>query len=115
MRYRALDNWGDYSLGKPWLVNSPAAVAQAVLTRLLLWRGEWFVDTTDGTPYSEEVLGKLFGTRNPQVAIKQRILGTPGVIAITSFSSSFNGDTRELLVNATIDTAFGPATISQVL
>jgi len=115
MKYRKLDNWGDYTIGKPWLVNSPDAVAQAVLTRLRLWRGEWFLDSTDGTPYSQDVLGKLYASRTPEVAIKQRILGTPGVTAITAFTSRFDGDSRQLTVSATIDTVYGPAMINEVL
>ena len=42
MRYRPLDANGDYTVGIPFLVNSPACVGQAVLTRLKLFLGEWF-------------------------------------------------------------------------
>lgn len=112
MKYRALDPLGDYTIGKPFLSNSPDTVAQAILTRLKLWRGEWFLDTTEGTPYTEEVLGKSL---SPEISIKQRILGTPGVTAITAFSMSFDGNTRLLTVNATVDTLYGPATVNQAL
>jgi hypothetical protein len=114
MKYRALDSLGDYTVGRPFLVNSPGAVAQAIGTRLKLWRGEWFVDLSDGTPYNEDVLGKR-SNRNPESAIKQRILATPGVTAITTFSSSFDGDSRLLTINATVDTLYGPVTVSEVL
>jgi len=114
MRYRALDPLGDYTIGKPFLVDSPEAVAQAISTRLKLWRGEWFLDTTDGTPYSGEVLGKTMA-RTPEVAIKQRILGTPGVNAITAFSALYDGNSRVLTINAAVDTAYGPVTVSEVL
>lgn len=40
------------------LVNSPEAVAQAIKTRFLLWYGQWFLDTTEGTPWIQSVLGK---------------------------------------------------------
>jgi hypothetical protein len=110
MRYRQLDPQGDYTIGKPFLVNSPQTVEQAVLTRLKLWKGEWFVDTSDGTPWlgtstSPGVLGKQFG-KDPNVYIKQRILGTPGVTAITAYSSSYDGTTRKLTIQATIATQF---------
>lgn len=114
MKYRALDSLGDYTIGKRFLENSPTCVAQAVQTRLNLWKGEFFVDTSDGTPYSEEVLGKR-GQRVPEAAIKKRILGTPGVTAITAFSSQYDGDTRALLINANLDTLYGPASISTAL
>jgi hypothetical protein len=110
MRYRQLDANGDYTVGKPFLVNSPETVQQAVLTRLKLWQSEWFVDTSDGTPWigtstSPGILGKQFG-RDPNVHIKQRILATPGVTGITAYSSSYNGVTRKLTITVTIATQF---------
>ncbi len=117
MKYRKLDASGDYSLGSgaDFLSNSPEAVAQAVLTRLRLWLGEWFVDTSDGTPYLTEILGKRKGGKNPDGAIRQRILGTTGVTEITDYSSSFDGSTRKFTVSATITTDYGTATITETL
>ncbi len=49
MRYRAWDANGDYTFGqgsKNFLVNSPQCVAQAVVSRLRLQLGEWFIDTS---------------------------------------------------------------------
>lgn len=117
MRYRQLDGNGDYQLGgtSVFLVNSPETVAQAVLTRLRLWLGEWFIDTTDGTPWSQEILGKLRQGRNPDAAIKERILGTPGVQEIVSYDSTFDGASRRLSITATLTTDYGQATISEVL
>lgn len=115
MRYRALDANGDYSFGQGsanFLVNSPAAVAQAVLTRLDLFQGEWFLDTTEGTPYGAQVLGEH--TRATyDAAIRSRILGTQGVTGITSYASSVSG--RDLTVTATIATAYGEVAISTSL
>lgn len=52
MRYRREDPEGDYTFGQgdgTFLVNSPECVAQAVKTRFELWKGQWFLDTTEGT------------------------------------------------------------------
>jgi len=116
MRYRKLDAAGDYTLGsgQDWLVNSPEAVAQAVRTRLALNLGEWFVDTTDGMPWDTEVLGKRTALTRDAV-IKDRILGTPGVTAITEYSSNFDGNTRRFSVTATITTAYGTAQVDTTL
>jgi hypothetical protein len=117
MRYRALSASGDYTFGqgtKNFLVNSPDAVAQAVITRLKLLAGEWFLDITEGTPYSTEVLGT--GTRDTyDEAVRDRILGTEGVLEITGYSSTYSGETRNLTVSATISTIYGETTIQQVL
>lgn len=111
MRYRALDANLDYTVGIPFLANSPATVGQAVLTRLKLLQGEWFLDVTDGTPYLQRILGKHYGS-NPDAYIKQRILGTQGVTSILSYTSTFDGATRKFTVNATIATIYGTTTIS---
>ncbi len=117
MRYRKLDENGDYTLDNAaaFYVDSPEAVAQAVLTRLRLWRGEWFIDITDGTPWNTEILGKRQKGRNPDTAIRTRILQTKGVTEILSYSSNYDGNTRRLTVDATIGTTYGTATITETL
>ncbi|WP_288074684.1 hypothetical protein [Pseudomonas sp.] len=117
MRYRKLDAAGDYSFGQgraDFHQDTPEAVAQAVLTRLQLLRGEWFVDTSDGTPWKTEILGEH--TRDSyDMAIRSRILGTPGVTQIDDYSSSFDPDTRSLSVTAIITTDYGQTTLSGAL
>lgn len=111
MRYRPLSPTGDYTVGQPFLTNSPACVAQAVKTRLLLFLGEWFLDTSDGTPWFQSIVGKHPNT-DPSTFVKQRILGTPNVISILSFTSSFDGPARKFSMTSTIATAYGNTTVS---
>lgn len=122
MRYRALDANGDYIFGfgpSEFLQNSPEAVAQAVMTRLNLKTGEWFLDTSDGTPYATDVVG--VGTKPLyDAAIRERILDTQSqgqnvVNEIISYSSSLDPTTRKLSINATIDTIYGEATLALVV
>ena len=114
MRYRREDDDGDYTFGQgddTWLINTPEAVAQAVKTRFLLWYGQWFLDTTEGTPWIQSVLGK----QRPEVynlAIRQRILETPGVNSITAFDTTLNTSSRRVVFTATIDTIYGTTTVS---
>lgn len=117
MRYRKLTPEGDYALGgrQAFLVNSPETVAQAVLTRLRLWRGEWFIDVRDGTPYLQEILGKRRLGRNPDAAIRERILGTEGVREILTYESTYDGNTRRLSVTATLSTIYGTTSITESL
>jgi hypothetical protein len=105
VRYRQLSPLGDYTIGLPFYVNDPQAVAQAVYTRLKLWLGEFFLDVTDGTAYLTGVLAERYG-KNPDAIIKARILGTTGVTAINSYSSTFNGPSRTLTVSANLQTAY---------
>jgi len=115
MRYRQLSPTGDNTFcsgNTVFLVNSPAAVRQAILTRLNLWQGQWFLDQTVGTAWMQQVVGT--GTQNVRdSAIQNTILGTPGVNAITNYSSTLVG--RALSVNANVDTIYGSVQIVTTL
>ena len=124
MRYRKLAqpvtqnvfslSGGDYSFGHgaaDFYVNQPEVVAQLVLTRLGLWLGEWFLALDDGTDWNTKVLGRLTErTRDP--VIQARILETPGVTEIVSYSSSLNRDTRGFSIDALINTIYGEIQIA---
>lgn len=115
MRTRKLDDNGDFVFGEgaEFLVNSPAAVAQSIKTRLLLPTGEWFLDLKEGTAYAPLILGHhTQGTRDAEV--KQRILNTPGVTEISSYSSSVDA-ARHMTVTATVVTQYGIAKLNEVL
>lgn len=114
MRYRREDTNGDYSFGSgdnSWLTNSPEAVAQAVKTRFELWYGQWFLDTTEGTPWVQSVLGK-HKPETYQLAIRKRILETRGVRSILSFSTTVSSATRRVRFSAEVDTSYGTTTVT---
>lgn len=114
MQYRREDADGDYTFGRgddTWLINSPEAVAQAIKTRFELWYGQWFLDTTTGTPWIQSVLGK----QKPEIynlAIRQRILETAGVSSITAFDTTVNTSTRRVSFTATVETLYGTTTVT---
>lgn len=115
MRYRKLSPTGDYVFGHgsaDYYINVPQAPAQAVETRLELLLGEWYLNLADGTPYATQVLG--YGTsRLRDVAIKSRVLGTPGVKSILQYSSVLIG--RKFTADMQIDTIYGQAPASATL
>ena len=117
MRYRKLSPTGDYTFGHgqaDFYRDVPEAPAQAVKTRLHLQLGEWFLDSSEGTPWKTRVLGKYTGsTRDP--VIRTRILGSQGVTGIAEYSSALNRDTRGFSVNCTIDTQYGAAVVSETM
>lgn len=122
MRYRKLDANGDmifgHGSGDFWF-NQPEAVGQSVMTRLLLFSGEWFLNTVEGTPWGGFPLndlvvqqGQILGVHTQlsrDAAIRQRILTTSGVVTINSYASQVDPDTRTFAVQATIDTIYGAA------
>lgn len=109
MRYRAQDANGDYVFqgASPFLINSPATVAQAILTRVKLYKGEWFLDQTIGLD-KDQILG--YGTQTTRdTEIQRIILQTTGVTALTAYSSTYDPIARAFTVNATVETAYGQA------
>ena len=117
MRYRKLSAVGDYTFGHQqadFYRDQPEAVAQAVQTRLGLFTGEWFLDTSDGTPWRTDVLGK-YTQKAYDVVLKERILDTPGVRSIDAYSSTLDRQARKLSVQASISTIYGTATVQATL
>lgn len=113
MRVRRLDEKGDmtFGSGRSDYLTDAEAVAQNVLTRLRLIRGEWYLDTSEGTPYRTEVLGR--GTESSSVmALQRRVLETPGVRRIVSMTATHDADSRKATFTITIDTDFGETTIN---
>lgn len=117
MRVRKLAPDGDYRFGRgrdDFEVNTPDAVAILASERLRLWLAEWFLDTSDGTPYREQVLGRnTEATRDP--VLRYRLLDTPGVTELATYDSVLNRDTRKFEVSATLVTAYGAASITTAL
>jgi hypothetical protein len=120
MRYRKLDANGDMQFGHgagDFWHDVPDAVGQSVKTRLLLFSGEWYLDTVAGTPWGGFPLndlvvlqGRILGVHTQlsrDAAIRSRIMTTFGVIQITNYGSSVDPDSRAYSVNATIDTIYG--------
>lgn len=117
MRYRKLDTNDDMRFGNQqadFYRDQPEAVAQAVLTRLRLWVGEWFVDQTEGTPYQQAALG-TGKKKTIEPAMRARILDTQGVTNIEEFQLLIDPDNRVASISAVINTEFGTATLQGVI
>lgn len=114
MRYRTLDANGDYTFGQGsanFLVNSAQSVAQAVLTGLKLWQGEWFVNTAAGMPWATQVLG--YGTKAfYDAALQAQVKSTTGVTGLTGYSSTLNSITRLLVATISGTSLYGPFTVT---
>ena len=94
-----------------YLVDLPA-VAQCVLTRLLLFMGEWWESTLDGTPWFQKILGvgpSGGSTLQQQVTLilQNRILATPYVTGVSNLEVSLDSVQRTFKMSCTVQTAFG--------
>ncbi len=117
MRYRKQDkNNGDYCFGtglNDFYVDQPEAVAQAIDSRLGLWLGEWFGNTSEGTGWTQAILGK--DSQNLyELMLRQRVLETTGVVSIEQFESSMNTQARRLKVSMVVNTIYGLSEISGI-
>lgn len=92
-----------------------AAVAQNVLTRLRLIRGEWELDVNEGTPWFDEVFVDNPDIRRIEITLKERIIDTPGVVGLISFDLDFDASTRALPVAFEAESEFGPISAEATL
>jgi hypothetical protein len=113
----ALDTDGDILLDAEGLhfVSGMAAIIQAVRIRLLMFRGEWFLNQDIGVPYFEELIGDA--SKRPGVEERARaafgaaILDTPGVVTVLKLDVAINPSTRKMTVTWQARTAFGDSPV----
>ena len=108
---------GDYTWGqgaRNFLVDNPTAVAQAILTRLRLWQGEWKFNANAGVPWMQHILAHPTGTGVPDSAIRSIITNTPYVTQITNYASTWNPTNRDFSVSCNVYTAFGAVTTAPI-
>lgn len=113
--YLQLDSNNDPSFANGTSFTGLQAVRQAIYTRLELFQGEWWENLSIGLPVFQSMLGQL-GSRRSQaaieLAIQQRIRGTPYVTGVSNVQASFVNGRYTFTANA--DTVFGTVVISNV-
>jgi len=77
------------------------ATRQAIIRRLRLFLGEFFLDATTGTDWFGSVLGK---TRQDfaESTLKRRIITAPGVIGISELALTIEPRERKITVQASV-------------
>lgn len=98
MTVRALSGGDLRTDGSPVLISGAAEAGQNIETRLKFFLGEWFLDTTDGTPWFQSVLGKGGYLAEKEAVIKRRILTAPAVAELVKFQMDYQESTRLLSV-----------------
>ncbi len=96
------------------LVDGIDQIKQKLKIRLQFFYGEWYLDTTKGVKYYEEILIKNPLFEKVSSILKTTILETPGVNELTSFTMNYVGE-RQLSVTFTVNTSSGTLTLSEVL
>ena len=91
-------------------------VAQRLKITLYTFFGEWFLDTTIGVPYFQQIFGKVRSKSTVDLIFQRIIADDPDVIEILSFTSELaanaRGYTMTFQVRVSDNTASLPITIS---
>jgi len=106
---RKIEN-GDISTSGVHFVYGVDDIQQTIETRLSLWRGEYFRDISDGTPWAERILGKGVSLQSREAAIKRRITQTVGVSEIVAFTAGYDIATRKYSADCSVITDTGELT-----
>jgi hypothetical protein len=115
LSYLMLDSDYDPVFANNTSLTGAQAVAQAILTRLRLFLGEWFENLNLGLPVFQTMLGQLGSPRTLQAA-QQAIVAdimtlSPYVTSVTATSVSFNS-ANQLNIQVTAQTIFGAVSVT---
>ena len=106
MKYRKLDQNGDYAFGAGSYdyISDDEAIGQAIKTKILLFYGEWWEDLGLGIPMFQSFVGQV----NPETikvslsnVIEQRIENIQGVVSVSNVDVVINKmkRTMELIID----------------
>ncbi|WP_454703461.1 hypothetical protein [Achromobacter pestifer] len=94
-------------LGRASFVDGADRIAQQVKVTLLAFMGEWFLDTTFGVPYLEDILVKAPDRASIEGILRARIRAVPGVERVRSLDLQIERQLRVLRVAFDADTTAG--------
>lgn len=92
------------------LASDIGALAQLCESRLLMIKGDYFLDKTDGIPYVSEVFVKKSDKALVDSFFKNTLLETEGISSIIEYSGEYIGSTRTYKVDFKVDTVLGAVT-----
>lgn len=101
--------------GRLVLSTGADAVVDRLRTRLAMWLGDWYLDTTRGIDYKNKVLGRSRNGGEISAIIRREILLEPGVDQITAFALSQDSEDRRGFTVAAKVTLTATATATPVL
>jgi len=97
------------------IFNDLDELVNKILQRLQFFQAEWFLNTSLGVPYFQEIFsgpvdaGLIVNTLNNEISKES------AVTLITDVKIDYNKQTREFAYAATIDTIYGSADINSTI
>jgi hypothetical protein len=81
------------------LISRADEVKQRLTQRLRTFLEEWFLDTTIGIPFHQQIFIKGISPNRIGTFFKNEILGTPGVLGLLEYKQDFSSQTRQFSVS----------------
>lgn len=108
MKYRKLDENGDYTFGNNSFdyIENDEAIAQAIKTKLYLFYGEWWEDVSLGLPMFQSILGQVSNNNLRQTVIllcAEQINLVEGVTSVDSISVDISARKLGLTIDVTTE------------
>lgn len=108
MKYRKLDENGDYTFGNNSFdyIENDEAIAQAIKTKLYLFYGEWWEDISLGLPMFQSILGQVSNNNLRQTVIllcAEQISLVEGVTSVDSISVDISARKLGLTIDVTTE------------
>jgi hypothetical protein len=75
------------------------AAVQGARIKLQFWRGEWFLDTTQGVPYVQDVFVKPANFAQLEALFRRILTSVPEIDAVPVLSLMLDRETRALRVD----------------
>jgi hypothetical protein len=111
MKYRRLSSTGDYvfGYGNTCFVSDAPAVQQAIQTKLNMFQGDYWENTSDGLPFFQKLAG---GSKEiTDLLLQSRIMQVPNVKGIASFKSSVDSN-RKYSAAISVNTVYGTVEVT---
>lgn len=80
-------------------VDDVEAAGQEAKTRLLFFKGEYFLDVRQGVPYFTDILAKGYDESRVKSILRQAITNVPGIVDVPAISIDLNRATREASIS----------------
>jgi hypothetical protein len=93
------------------LVSGAQEVRQRLIERLLTFQGEWFLDTTIGVPYYQDILKKAVDAAVIEAIFKTEIIETPGILELLDFDTDYSASTRQFDVAFVVRSTTGEVSV----
>lgn len=99
------------------LTNGVQAIEQAIRQAISSFQGNWFLDTSYGLPYFDELLGSRNQSLTPnfESRVQNTILGVPGVEGLLTWSAQFHRASRTLAISFTAQVTGGTVAFDNAL